>query len=724
MRIIDVKQTLIDYPDLFSVTSGFMYDTFRSVGWWLIKGSTWLLSQVESAMKLIVNNLTFYSSGAVGLDTGLEGVDHGGTSLYEVLTSKGGVVFALLGVGLVIVGFQLMFNRSRNKAQIPTNILLVMVLIFGLPTLLSSLTGITQKAVTAFSGTTSYSDSILVANITDLSYLDENDFDSKAVSAKNQLGSAGSKITEIVNPTETIDADDANNTELFESKIGYTNSGEAYVTDISGGGLMAKVFPEEYYRYQINWLTIFVTQFTMIIAMCFASVKIAKLVWNISYTGIFLLFISPLDLANGQRTKKIAMEIINMFVVIIAISFSFYLYIAASSWAAAVFSGLAYMLVEIGLALAVIGGPDIVQKILGIDAGIGGEMQKAASAMYMASTAAKGLSSMGRTAGKALSGAGMAGAGALGLAKGGVANALDEAKKRRGKANGRADSLHGEVIGGKGGRNSAAAELGNKDDNTMGKAGLSGKSPDKPDGTSDNINAAGNPGDDVQGAAQDLDGGNGASDGVNSDSGISDSGDGSTVAAEVDGGDDINANVQNGADSETIAGKAENDGSKDINGNGQTGSDSETLSGTDRSARQDGGGSEQIQDSTTTIGGAFKKWAGNTNAAKTGKRMQDAYRAGENTANQSWDSYRNQEKPIPTVRAEVVNNPHSATGQSGSTASADPIVVGQVNPSSSGNSARNESIAIERAPSAKEDRNTLPNKDIYSSNNRNGGKKK
>lgn len=346
---------------------------------------------------------------------------------------------------------------------------------------------------------------------------------------------------------------------------------------------------------------LFVSSGVYLIAMIMLMIKTGRYIFEIAFSGIFLLFIAPLDISSGQRTKKIIEEIISLFGVIILTMILLRFYGIAMTWTSPM-PWFPALILQVAFSIVLIGGPNVIQKILGIDAGVGKELHTMASAMYMANSAGRavrgGVSMAGKVASgvaKGAAGAGIAGAAGVGAAASGIKNAAAGRKDKPGATPG--DYT---VLGGSGGGSSdVAGHLPHNEHVALGD---------------------GQPGSDTGGGPADP--------GMppnSSDSPDTSQGGTSPGGASADAGRDVEG-VKSRA-----AGQAPD---------------------AKRVTRED------------TLGGALGKIAGNTRPAKAAKeyggKVGTAFNVGKNTMDKRWESYRNQEKPVPQVHGEPVDDPRKA----------------------------------------------------------------
>ena len=207
--------------------------------------------------------------------------------------------------------------------------------------------------------------------------------------------------------------------------FGFGNNGETEASLPFGWEI--KFLNSELFRYHIEWGILFVQLISMILVLLLTSYKIAKIIYEIIFNHFLAIFYGAADLSNGQRIKEVLQSIVNLILSIIfaVISVELYLIITESintvtfipddpslnKWMIA--------LVDFFLAMAVIKGPSVLEKILGIEGGLHGAFRDMSMAALTAGAATRTAS---RTAG-------MVGRGAMKLAHGGAAVAKGASKR-------------------------------------------------------------------------------------------------------------------------------------------------------------------------------------------------------------------------------------------------------------------------------------------------------
>lgn len=214
----------------------------------------------------------------------------------------------------------------------------------------------------------------------------------------------------------------------------------ARLTDYLDGDHFGKA-TERIYAYDIDFVEGFILMIAVFISLLFAGLKLARMLYDILFMQVIAPIVFASDIQGGERTKKMISEIIASFIVIILIFLIIKLYLIVLIWAFSKnFSIVVILFIIIGGAGFVIDGPDIVVKLLGVDAGV-----KSGHGMLMGAMAGVNLAKN-------------AGSGAMGLAKGAGRGVSKGASitKGVGKAAGNAIKNHSGTI------NKAAASAARK----------------------------------------------------------------------------------------------------------------------------------------------------------------------------------------------------------------------------------------------------------------------
>ena len=162
------------------------------------------------------------------------------------------------------------------------------------------------------------------------------------------------------------------------------------------------ILKDYYYRYSINWWTIIFSLIAMVITLLFTCFKSGRIVIEVAMHSVIAPFVAVTDLASGQRIKELIKSFIALFAVLFLIACLLGIYFMgvqylASQHAKGNIGNFTYVIMQLVLALAIIDGPNVIERIIGIDAGIKSGYQTIIGGLAIA-RGAKGMGSAARDA--------------------------------------------------------------------------------------------------------------------------------------------------------------------------------------------------------------------------------------------------------------------------------------------------------------------------------------
>lgn len=412
---------LMKWKDVFNQSSIFT-DIFCWLGWKIAQGLKYLCdvgqNLVDEMFKLI--DFTTYA----GLDKLF--------SVSEIKMLLGG----LFAFALIAFGATLILQQDKERPKIIQNLLIAVMVITALPSLMIMLNDLTINAKDAILGTEStLSEQVIAENVVDLLYIDKQGFDNYSVKDGELSGGAvngfkGSKAKNVdyIDATEKITEDYKNelkSPDYFFNKITVNDDGSAKVEELKSNKFLGIEFTEFFYRYNINFLVIYISLAATTIAFFFVAFKVAKLIFELAAHGIIAPLFAAADLTSGQRTKEILKSLASIYTVLVMAVLMIKLYYMGSAFISThISSSIIKAFTLLFFALAVIDGPNIIEKVLGIDVGLKSGFQSLVTAM-MATRAVKEVSSVVGKVGSATVGAGI----------GAVAGAFDAKKNYNAEKN-------------------------------------------------------------------------------------------------------------------------------------------------------------------------------------------------------------------------------------------------------------------------------------------------
>ncbi|EPB9406543.1 pLS20_p028 family conjugation system transmembrane protein [Clostridium perfringens] len=339
------------YSEYFSKSNFIIYG-FRLVGWFIIKGLGFLVDKLEDVVKSVTVVTDFFNSPEIA----------------NLINKFRSLLYLLLVASIIFIGYQLVINKKFDRSKLPMNIILALCIIVVMPLAMSKANILTNKVIGEIQGESQFSDQIISNNVTDLYLLDQANFpikDDGTVGDIDPKNNVGNNITKI-NPIEEIDRDKVNNKKVFENEIIFDSKGEAKLNKIVG---LFK-WDDEYYRYHINYMTIIVTLLITAFVMIFTSVKMIKLSIELAFSKVMTTFVAVADLSNGQRMRQSVNGIISIFVAMISTMLMLKLYILGTAYLSDKISGIGTICAMLGCAIFVIDGPNYIEKMFGVDAGL------------------------------------------------------------------------------------------------------------------------------------------------------------------------------------------------------------------------------------------------------------------------------------------------------------------------------------------------------------------
>lgn len=338
---------------------------------------------------------------------------------------------ALLCVAIGWLGINLVFNSDKNP-KIATNICVAILVVTSMTWMVSQMNTLLTKGIrNEILGTTTTNTvyATLGNNVHDLRYIDSvvglgnlgsKNADgvtyAKAGTPMNKTIWKALKINEIVNPDDVKD-ESKDIVENYKTDIPTADGKvKSMVSECYDGVAWTDLLNTYYYRYEIDWLESFLEIISIAIIYLFFSYKVVRTLYEVVFSEILAMLYSP-NLTNGQKTIKILDGIKDSYIIIVLslVSVRLYMiaieYISGKNW-----NGFTKGMFLLFIAFAVIDGPNLVQRITGLDAGLSDGMQKVMSAYYaggmmagaargaghIASGVAKGAGKFGKTIGGAV----------------------------------------------------------------------------------------------------------------------------------------------------------------------------------------------------------------------------------------------------------------------------------------------------------------------------------
>lgn len=325
------------------------------------------------------------------------------------------VFIALICASLVFLGILLIFWQEK-KPKFVMNLVIAVLVVSSSSFIIDSMNGFLASDVRSeIMGNEKSSGMVyetIGSNIHDLLYLDAK------IGLSNLNGKTGGiKNSDITYDTfkeeqfknldinETVEPDDVReeSQDIVDKEVSvkYEELKMVYgVADVYDGVAWTDLLNEYYYRYTVDWFVVYLELLSLIIVYLFMSYKVIRLLFEIVMHR-FLAYLYSANLTNSQKILKILDSLKDSYIVLIMTMVCIKLYLLAckfiSGWQ---ISGMSKGIILLFIAFVVIDGPNLIQKLTGIDAGLSDGMGKLMTMFYgsqMAGSVARAGASLART---------------------------------------------------------------------------------------------------------------------------------------------------------------------------------------------------------------------------------------------------------------------------------------------------------------------------------------
>ncbi|MFC9598110.1 pLS20_p028 family conjugation system transmembrane protein [Peribacillus butanolivorans] len=356
----EVARILEEFSDFLEMTNPISY-MLRLIGWVIIKGLAWLVDSLSNITDSILGLKMFYDSVEI-------------TSFVEFLIPLSVI---LMGFSLLYTGYQLIFQKKLDREAIIVNVFMIMFFFALIQEGMEKANQFTDKAIDALDVVEegSISQKVIKDNMTDLAQFDATGWKTTELNHPNRVPK--DRILKI-NIIQAIDKDfdpagEAKKMSeiglgVFSNRLEYDDLGNPKKVELDDGWFTA--FKEKYYRWDWNFWTIAITLAITAFTMLTIAIKLAKLFFELTFNYVLAIIIAPADIHSGQKTKQILQSILNTFLVTIMIFLSMKIYLIGTEFITDKLDGVAYLIALFAFSLAVIDGPNIVERLFGIDAGL------------------------------------------------------------------------------------------------------------------------------------------------------------------------------------------------------------------------------------------------------------------------------------------------------------------------------------------------------------------
>lgn len=365
-----ITKVLKKNRDIFH-TNTIVGGMLRFIGWQLITLLVWL---AEHCAKLFDESFKFIDF------TRYEPVE-------EFLDSWQPVVYALISLSILFLGLILIFWQEK-KPKLMMNICLAVLIITSSGYLIDQLNGFVtddiRSAIMNDGDTTTGSSGLIYdmvgASVYDLIYIDDK-LDGGLMKMTKQNRKLYDDFTkedlELLSINEVLKPDDvkAESKDLVSNRI-YYRKDDLQLKEIYNGVAWTDLLNEYYYRYDVEWFTVIVGLVSLIIVYVCLAYKVVRILYEVVVQRLLAALYSA-NLSSGQKTLKILDSIKDSYITLILVMVCLKIYLLAFKMVGETqFAAFSKVMLLFFLALAVADGPNIIQKLTGLDAGLSSGMGK------------------------------------------------------------------------------------------------------------------------------------------------------------------------------------------------------------------------------------------------------------------------------------------------------------------------------------------------------------
>lgn len=309
----------------------------------------------------------------------------GGALSTEFLTAVVLIVVVCIGIAFILN------SNSIKGSKIIQNIMFGLLVVFILPTFINSVNGIIASSDMGNISTSSVN-KIFSANIVDLKYCFGGD---TVIDPTGEVHNGFPDdydysllpMGELIKGGETPGIDDVFTKTLLnrgsvDEELGDCSSGEIFGNFIS-------FLSSYYYRYKVDMFPIFLSEIATILVMVFTFFKVVRLCYELIVNHFFAYIFAITDIASGAKLREALKSILSTYVVLIYCSVAISLFNTFQAWIfdSSIFNNFEASICIIPVAMAVIDGPNLIERLFGIDAGIKSGFHTAMGLMHAGKTA-------------------------------------------------------------------------------------------------------------------------------------------------------------------------------------------------------------------------------------------------------------------------------------------------------------------------------------------------
>ena len=386
-----ILKVLMRNNDILAINN-IVSSAVRWCGWSLVKGLAWVATNAANLFDNCFKLVDFTKWGPV----------------ENFIKAWKPVFVSLVSLSLLFLGIVLIFWHEK-KPKFVMNLCLAVLIVSSSGYLIQQLNGFLaddMRSAIVNDNAAEKSKGIVYdmvgSSVFDLIYLDDHIKGGLMnMTKKNRVtysdfsedDMAMIDINEIVKPDDVKES----SKDLMSHRILYRQD-NIQVKESYNGIAWTDLLNEYYYRYNIQWFNCILGLCSLILIYVCLAYKVVRIKYEIVIQRVLAVLYSA-NLSNSQKTLKIMDSIKDSYITLVLVMICLKIYLLAYKFINQTgFSGFTQAMILLFIAFAVIDGPNIIQKLTGIDAGLSSGTGKIMAGIQASRIAgmmmSKGLSGM------------------------------------------------------------------------------------------------------------------------------------------------------------------------------------------------------------------------------------------------------------------------------------------------------------------------------------------
>lgn len=283
-----------------------------------------------------------------------------------------GLMFAIMGLVIVVLALMIIFGSEEIKAsQVLQNIITGIVILLVIPNIMNLANlALIEYAKVEINLMESSAGQTMKSHVYDLQYLFSDENYNTRINGKN--GYTDETIWMITPDEYVIGRENPGYDDIFKYEYDpSTGTSEKVIKDMKIGDNNLDFMNGWYYRYKFDLLPVFLFYIGEILMMVLVILKTIRLIIEILVGRLFTEVLSITDIGTGQRLKGAIRYVISAYITLAYVFTSVVLYHMFITFVdASISNDFTKVVVGAMATVAFIDGPNLVERIFGIDAGL------------------------------------------------------------------------------------------------------------------------------------------------------------------------------------------------------------------------------------------------------------------------------------------------------------------------------------------------------------------